>query len=173
MRPRVELSNLARERRSPVTRPLIEPLDVPTTDDGLPMTRPPASYRPVRDWRLDSIDGLSSLRHELADVLGPREPEAEGSLAQTPEKVVLVASELATNALEHGHPPTIVQLARDGGTWLLDVADHDRGTTPVYAGERIPGAGGMGLHLARQLALDVGWYTTETTKNVWVTFPVD
>jgi len=152
-----------------VNRPLIDRLDVPATDDGLPSSRPPETFRTVRDWQLDALEELSTLRRELGEILGSS-PDDDG-LARTPEKVVLVASELATNALEHGRPPTLVRLARDEGTWLLDVADHDHGSVPVYAGERVPGAGGMGLHLARQLALDVGWYATETTKNVWVTFP--
>ena len=50
------------------------------------------------------------------------------------------------------------------------VADHDVSHEPVYAGRRIPGAGGVGLHMARQLSLDVGWYRTETVKTVWATF---
>lgn len=156
-----------------MTRPAVEPLAVPTSDAGLPVSRPPANFVPVRSWRLDSLDGLSALRRELGEVLGQAVNGPHVGLAQTPEKVVLVASELATNALEHGLPPTVVSLSRDDDLWLLDIADHERGVPPVYAGERIPGAGGMGLHLARQLALDVGWYTTQTTKNVWVTFPVD
>lgn len=147
--------------------------DVPATDAGLPLSRPPETFRPVQEWSLDSLDELSSVRSELAARLRTGEAAPDAGLGTTPEKVVLVASELATNALEHGRPPTIVRLATDDTLWLLEVADHDRGTVPVYAGERIPGAGGLGLHLARTLSLDVGWYSTATTKNIWVTFRVD
>lgn len=38
--------------------------------------------------------------------------------------MILLASELASNALEHGRPPTIVTLGHDGTCYLLDVADH-------------------------------------------------
>lgn len=93
-----------------------------------------------------------------------------GRLSSTPDKLVLIASELATNALRHGLPPTIVRLARSGDRFLLEVADHDVSTEPVYAGRRIPGAGGVGLHMARQLSLDVGWYRTDDVKTVWATF---
>jgi hypothetical protein len=148
------------------------PLETPDTDAGLPRTRPPGRYRQVERWCLDSFSELTRLRAGLAPILRPDDGTGAG-LAQTPEKVVLVASELATNALEHGRPPTVVTLLTDDASWLLDVADHDRGSVPVYAGERVPGAGGLGLHLARTLALDVGWYVTDTHKHIWVTFPVE
>jgi len=152
--------------------PQTDPLETPETDAGLPRTCPPGHYRLVERWNLDSFAELTRMRAGLAPILRPNHGEGVG-LAQTPEKVVLVASELATNALEHGLPPTIVTLLADDTSWLLDVADHDRGSVPVYAGERIPGAGGLGLHLARTLALDVGWYVTEEHKHIWVTFPID
>lgn|GEM_PF-1463324 len=63
-------------------------------------------------------------------------------------RLVLIATELATNALVHGLPPTIVTLSRAEDEWLLDVADDDPGSEPVYAGARTTGAGGLGLHLA-------------------------
>jgi hypothetical protein len=152
--------------------PQTGPLETPDTDAGLPRTRPPGRYRQVQRWCLDSFSELTRLRAGLGPILRPDDGSGAG-LAQTPEKVVLVASELATNALEHGRPPTVVTLLTDDVSWMLDVADHDRGSVPVYAGERVPGAGGLGLHLARTLALDVGWYVTETHKHIWVTFPVD
>lgn len=148
-------------------------IDVPDADAGLPLSRPPARFHAVDEWSLDSLDQLSSLRSGLAAILRTGAAAPDEGLGTTPEKIVLVASELATNALEHGRPPTIVRLLKDHTLWLLEVADHDRGTVPVYAGERIPGAGGLGLHLARTLSLDVGWYSTATTKNIWVTFLVD
>ncbi|OLT53328.1 hypothetical protein BJF88_12225 [Cellulosimicrobium sp. CUA-896] len=139
----------------------------------MPFSRPPERFHPVEQWSLDGVEELSALRSGLGAILRTGTAAPDEGLGATPEKLVLVASELATNALEHGHPPTIVRLMRDHSCWLLEVADHDRGSAPVYAGERIPGAGGLGLHLARTLSLDVGWYSTEETKNIWVTFPID
>ncbi|MBB2925513.1 two-component sensor histidine kinase [Cellulomonas cellasea] len=81
--------------------------------------------------------------------------------------MVLVASELATNALRHGTPPTTVALHQCEDRFLLTVADHDPTTRPYLAGRRTPGAGGFGLQIATMLALDLGWYRTETTKVVW------
>jgi serine/threonine-protein kinase RsbW len=145
-------------------------IDVPAADAGLPLSRPPARFHLVQEWSLSSLDELSALRSGLSAILRSVSAAPEDGLGTTAEKLVLVASELATNALEHARPPTVVRLMHDDVCWLLEVADHERGAVPIYAGERIPGAGGLGLHLARSLSLDVGWYSTATTKNIWATF---
>lgn len=149
-----------------------ERLELISTDAGLPISRPPGGFAPVRSWALASTAQLRTLRHQLADEIGAGTSSARQDLEATPDKLVLIATELAANALTHGLPPTIVTLSRTDTQWLLDVADHDPESEPVYAGARITGAGGLGLHLARQLSLEVGWYTTERTKNIWATFPV-
>ena len=149
-----------------------ERLVLTDTDAGLPVSRPPAGFEPVREWALASTAQLRTLRHELADEIGAGTSRVRQNLEATPDKLVLIATELAANALTHGLPPTIVTLSRAQDQWLIDVADHDPETEPVYAGARITGAGGLGLHLARQLSLEVGWYATERTKNIWATFAV-
>ena len=53
----------------------------------------------------------------------------------------------------------LVEHGSDGALLLIDLGTE-------------PGAGGVGLHLARQLSLDVGWYRTESVKTVWATFSV-
>ncbi|MEH0843351.1 ATP-binding protein [Micromonospora sp. CPCC 205711] len=88
-----------------------------------------------------------------------------------PELVLLVATELATNALKHGRPPTIVRLMSDDDRFVLDVADHDLSTIPELAHTRPLGAGGRGLQIAMAVSLDVGWYASECTKNIWAAFP--
>jgi serine/threonine-protein kinase RsbW len=145
-------------------------LDIKEFDGGLRTSTPPDGFTTVRSWTLHATAELSPFRNRLAEVLlaaGITIGQDRDSVAS---KVVLIASELAANALTHGRPPTEVWLRRSGSTWLLEVADHDNSTAPIYAGVREPGAGGLGLHLARHLSLDVGWYTTEATKNIWVTF---
>jgi serine/threonine-protein kinase RsbW len=142
------------------------------TDEGLASTRPPASFVPVRTWVVQTLRELSELRAEVLAEVSPAGAGPVPDLDSIAHHMVLVASELATNALRHGIPPTIVQLLRDGRTYLLDVADHDLTTQPYVAGSRPPGLGGFGLQIARRLALDVGWYATATTKHVWARFPV-
>jgi serine/threonine-protein kinase RsbW len=149
--------------------------DDPTgSDDGLPSSRPPASFALVKTWVVKTVRELSELRAQILAEIDPAGggPGTVPELDSVAHHMVLVASELATNALRHGIPPTIVQLMRDGSTYLLDVADHDLGTIPYVAGSRPPGMGGFGLQISRRLAVDVGWYATATTKHVWARFPV-
>jgi len=147
-----------------------ETLDLGQVDDGLRTSRPPEGFRTVREWILHAPSDLSPFRNQLAAELAGEGIQIGRDMDSVASKIVLIASELATNALTHGLPPTEVWLRRDGALWLLEVADHDASTPPLYAGAREPGAGGLGLHLARHLSLEVGWFTTSETKNIWVTF---
>ncbi|MFY1597874.1 ATP-binding protein [Micromonospora sp. WMMD737] len=137
----------------------------------LSSSTPPAQAVELRRWTLQEPVDLRALRASLheeltGDVLG------EGkALAEVPELVALIATELATNALRHGIPPTIVRLLATDDYLILDVADHDLGSLPQLAEARPVGDGGRGLELARALSLDVGWYATGTTKNIWASFP--
>ncbi|WP_263118567.1 ATP-binding protein [Cellulomonas sp. RIT-PI-Y] len=141
------------------------------TDDGLVTARPPERFELVREWVLHDVDHLSGVRRELLEAVTASDAGPQRRLDDVPERMILVASELATNALTHGLPPTTVRLFTDGDDYLLDVADHDIGSTPFLAGERPPGAGGFGLQIARRLSQQVGWYATEHTKHVWAIFP--
>ena len=137
-------------------------------DQPLDRSRPPDAYRPVRTWVLDSTGELRVLRAEIHEVVTGHVGEVlSGGVL---EKVVLVASELATNALRYGVPPTVVTLQADGVSYLLDVEDRAVELAPVLAGVREHGEGGFGLYLARRLALDVGWYAEAGSKHVWATF---
>lgn len=144
--------------------------DSDTLDDGLRCAVPPERFRAVREWVLEDTSGLSRVRRELLDEVTARGAVHQKILEGAPEQLILVASELATNALLHGRPPTILSLLSDGRDFLLDVADHDPHTPPQVAGERAPGAGGFGLKIARRLAQDVAWYTTDEAKHIWAVF---
>lgn len=143
--------------------------EIEEMDGDIPRSRPPAGFEPHSQWTLSSADELSRLRAGLMEALSVTGSD-DDQLPDTPAKLALLATELATNALKHGLPPTTVQLSRQGDQWLIDVADHDVESVPVYAGERVPGAGGLGLHLARMLSVVVGWYPGTGTKHVWAIF---
>jgi serine/threonine-protein kinase RsbW len=133
--------------------------------------RPPSGSVEVRQWTLDTAAELSVLRRSLHEALANGSAYGGGELQDVPEKVVLVASELATNALRHGLPPTEVRLLRaDDDRFVLDVADREPGVPPESTAEDLMQEGGRGLEIARRLALDVGWYATESTKHVWAAF---
>jgi serine/threonine-protein kinase RsbW len=114
---------------------------------------------------------LSGLRASLHEELTGTVLADGESLDDIPERVVLVATELATNALRHGLPPTIIRLLTYDDHFVLDVADHDLASVPELADTRPLGASGRGLQLAGALSLDVGWYATDGTKHIWASFP--
>lgn len=134
-------------------------------------TRPARAYDvEVRRWVLDNATQLHSLRASLlVSITATLDPPAH-TLDETAEKMLIVANELAGNALKFGLPPTIVVLRRIDQDYLIDVVDHDPISEPDETRQRRPAGGGLGLVLARALALDVGWYTTSTTKHVWARF---
>ncbi|TQS46259.1 ATP-binding protein [Cryptosporangium phraense] len=135
---------------------------------------PPVPHTEVARWELASPRDVRGLRASLHEAITGRPFPPDATLEEIPEQMVLVASELATNAIKHGLPPSLVRLLRAGGFLILDVADHDLSTPPEYAVGREPGEGGLGLHLARKLAFDIGWYLNdeEKTKHVWAQFGV-
>jgi serine/threonine-protein kinase RsbW len=142
--------------------------------EGMPSlsAQTPPAMTELHRWVLDSPVQLRSLRASLHEAITGQPLPDGAELDEIPEKVVLVATELATNALRHGLPPTIVRLGKNELVFVLDVADHSPEAVPEYADDRPPGAGGLGLHLAKQYALDLGWYTQDNTKHVWAEFPV-
>jgi serine/threonine-protein kinase RsbW len=133
---------------------------------------PPDTAVDVQEWVLDSFAELARLRRSLFAALNDEPIPPGGELDEVPEKMAVVATELATNALAHGRPPTRVNLRRTEHTFVLDVADEDPDTLPQPAGTRPPGAGGLGLHIVTDLAGDTGWYVADRTKHVWAEFPI-
>lgn len=139
-------------------------------DQVVPNATPPETFTSVGRWHLDTPAGLARVRHAVHDTLTAHLRPTGSVPARTVDRVVLVTSELTTNALTHGRPPVLVELHVDGTALLLEVADHHLDRRPVVAGQRAFGAGGFGLLIAQHLADDVGWYATRTTKHVWAVF---
>jgi two-component sensor histidine kinase len=139
---------------------------------GSPLaSHPPVAGTRLREWVLDSYDELRLLRASLQEAITGQAPDGGAQLDEIPEKMALVATELATNALRHAAPPTVVRLLRAGDELVLDVTDHDPDAPPEVADDRPPGQGGLGLRFAQELSLDAGWYTHDGVKHVWATFP--
>ncbi|MFJ6198720.1 ATP-binding protein [Micromonospora sp. NPDC092111] len=134
-------------------------------------TSPPSPQATeLRRWELADPAGLRALRASLHQALtGERLIDGQ-RMGEVPELIVLVATELATNALRHGIPPTIIRLLAADDALILDVADHDLSSIPELADTRPLGAGGRGLQIATAVSLQVGWYATDRTKNIWASF---
>ncbi|WP_203822410.1 ATP-binding protein [Paractinoplanes ferrugineus] len=133
---------------------------------------PPPDAEELEVWPLDSTMQLRELRAALVAALNRHTPASRAELDDIPDRMVLVATELATNAIRHGIPPTVVRLLRTRDEFVLDVADHDLTAVPELADTRPLDSGGRGLHLANAFALKVGWYTSDRTKHIWAAFPL-
>jgi serine/threonine-protein kinase RsbW len=133
---------------------------------SLPSSVPYPRATEICRWTLANFGDLRRLR---ADLRATVDVAAAGP--DVVDRMTVVANELATNALRHGLPPTVVRLLREGDRLIIEVSDRDREGEPRVAENRPPGGGGLGLQLTRTFAIDVGWYTTELTKHVWASFP--
>ncbi len=84
--------------------------------------------------------------------------------------VVLIASELVTNAVQHGRPPVTLRLSRTTSELLLEVIDT-AGHVPRVLRPGPADDHGRGLHLVSTLAEKWGTRMTEQGKAVWCTVP--
>jgi serine/threonine-protein kinase RsbW len=132
---------------------------------------PPSHATEVQRWVLATPAQLSELRAALHRALTGADLDNGGDLDDGPGTVVLVASELAANAIRHGLPPTEVRLLDNGDQVILDVADGNLHDVPEVRGADPTAAGGRGLLIAQLLSYDVGWYTDGDTKHIWASFP--
>ncbi|WP_407319777.1 ATP-binding protein [Isoptericola halotolerans] len=123
----------------------------------------------MRSWPLLAVDELAGIRDDLGAVI-PGRPGTR--LEGVPESVMLVASELATNALSYAGEPALVRLSARDGEYLLEVVDRATDRVPERVADRPSGQGGFGLLLAARLADTIGWFRTATAKHVWARFTV-
>jgi serine/threonine-protein kinase RsbW len=132
---------------------------------------PPQDYEVVAHWMLDRSEHLSTFRADLTEALRERGAPCTDGLSGVADRMVLVASELATNAIVHALPPTRVRLLEGTDEFVLDVIDHAPDIAPAIVEDRELGEGGAGLKIAQRVALDVAWYSDGTAKHVWARFP--
>jgi serine/threonine-protein kinase RsbW len=128
---------------------------------------PPARTAQLGRWTLETFGELRLLRAALCQALiEQRMPD--GTVRETlTERIMIVANELAANAMKYAKPPATVALFRTETTFIVDVSDNDPWVAPQFAEERHPGAGGLGLRMTSKLSLDMGWYLDGGTKCVW------
>lgn len=117
-----------------------------------------------------TLEAASDARRYTNEVLG-----AWGVAVR--EDAVLVAAELAANAVRHAASPFVLSLSLYGDRPLygdrLRVAVHDDDPTPPHPLEETSAAtGGRGLLIVRRLATSWGWEAGRGGKTVWATVPV-
>ena len=94
-------------------------------------------------------DGLYSLRSSVAAHAGHL-----GASTQVVQRVLIVASELATNAVRHGGGRGRLRLWAARGRLQCEVSDSGGGLVDILAGTERPAPtapGGRGLWISRQL----------------------
>ncbi|GGJ84186.1 hypothetical protein GCM10010123_12320 [Pilimelia anulata] len=128
---------------------------------------PPGGAVTLGSWPLDGPPALAAVRAGMRAALAAL-GWRDGSTAAD---VLLVATELATNALRHGLAPARALLLRAPAVLVFDVADSAPAQSPRVRDAVGTDGGGMGLRVAQRVALDVGWYTAGPHKHVWATFP--
>jgi anti-sigma regulatory factor (Ser/Thr protein kinase) len=131
---------------------------------------PPAALAEVDAWTVRDVDDVSHVRARLQErlaALSAAAPRPVDGKAQ--DRIVLVASELATNAVRYGSQPVVLRLLQHGSTFAVDVVDH-RPDAPPVVGTGGAGTGGFGLLLAARAAAGLGWFRAQDAKHVWAQF---
>jgi anti-sigma regulatory factor (Ser/Thr protein kinase) len=128
------------------------------------LTPPP---EPLDGLRSLSFGGdLEQLREGLA-----RELAAEGGNGLKALELLLAATELAKNALEHGGGIEDVRVGRERGRFVCEIVDRGPGFDDPAAGYVAPReGGGTGLWVARQLAWELELFRSPGgfTARIWL-----
>jgi hypothetical protein len=134
--------------------------------------RAPAGFTELWRQELASLSDLSRLRARLRVSLTGSSTVENPERDHWSERLVLIADELASNALRHGAMPVATSLSRSGDEWLVSVSDSSVDVPPEPARGRDPGHGGFGLYLIADLAARHGWFVERGAKTVWAAVAV-
>lgn len=111
-----------------------------------------------------TLDAASEARRYASGVLA-----AWGIAA--PEDAVLVAAELAANAVRHAGSTFVLSLSLHDAHVRVAVRDADP-SPPQPIEETSAATGGRGLLIVRKLATTWGWEAVRGGKTIWATVPV-
>ncbi|MGK5529899.1 ATP-binding protein [Streptomyces sp. URMC 129] len=139
---------------------------------GAPTATEPEPARQTRSLRLAGAAGVVSLAREFArEALRdwgwlPSVSEEQRAVA---EDVLLVVSELVTNACLHADGPEELRVSRSGKLLRVEVLDLGDGAPALATTRRVGSPGGHGMFIVQRLSLD--WGVTENPdqpgKTVW------
>ncbi|MFC9268745.1 ATP-binding protein [Streptomyces zhihengii] len=85
--------------------------------------------------------------------------------------ILLLVSEVVTNAYRHGGAPYELELVRGRGRIWVQVSDASPERPRPHGPHRAARASGHGLYLLQRLSADWGWARHGSGKSVW--FAVD
>jgi anti-sigma regulatory factor (Ser/Thr protein kinase) len=128
----------------------------------------PASRSAALHWRFPAAAAAVGLvRRELGDALQRRHVPDDAH-----EAVLLVANELAANAVEHGEGPVDVRATFSDGSVRIAVGDASA-DPPRLRAPSTSSLRGRGLQVVDALATSWHWSTDGTGKTVWADVPTD
>jgi anti-sigma regulatory factor (Ser/Thr protein kinase) len=140
------------------------PMATLRSSSGLVTGGRPASVRRTLRWSLNSeFASAGEARHLTAEAL------TQWDLPIDSSDVLLVVSELVTNAIQHGDPPVILTLQASGSA--LEVSVHDGGQSFVHE-RRQQAVGGRGLMIVELVSGQWGIEAEASGKRVWCRMPV-
>lgn len=115
------------------------------------------------EWTLPAdATAAREARRQVAGALGHRQVGQ-----RVVDDVVLMASELAANAVRHGRPPALLRLEHSGGRIRLTVSNHGNAADPRIVAAAPDADHGRGLAIVEQLADDLGWRRDGDRLEVW------
>ena len=122
----------------------------------------------IVEWVLpDDLTAAQAARAHVADDLGRRGvPDAAA------DDVILVASELAANAIRHGSPPALLRLEYADGRVRVTVSNHGGSPDPRIVDAAADAGSGRGLAMVQAIADEVGWQRDGDRLDVWAELAV-
>jgi anti-sigma regulatory factor (Ser/Thr protein kinase) len=140
-----------------------------TAEPSGPARPPVGGLLPAGRWEVRGAEDLPLLRRAVLGVVLRILAGQPESWAPGREGLALIATELTTNALKYGAPPTTVRLYRVEDGWILDVTDSRPALEPVRYAPQPGRPGGNGLLIVEHLSRAWGWYADDdgAHKHVW------
>ena len=117
----------------------------------------------TQEWLLpDDLTAAQAAREHVADAI------AQSRLADdVVDDLVLIASELAANAVRHGSPPLGLRLDGGADRVRVTVSNHGDGPDPRIVAADTDSGHGRGLAMVEQMADGVGWARDGDRLDVW------
>ncbi|OON72994.1 ATP-binding protein [Streptomyces tsukubensis] len=141
-------------------------------DTGVDGAGAAAEGRQARRLSLDGASGVVPLARDFArDALHAWGwmPAAGADRRAAAEDVLLVVSELVTNACLHAEGPDELRIATDGKVLRIEVSDRGSGQPSPRTPHRAGRPGGHGMFIVQRLCLDWGVVRPQDApgKTVW------
>jgi serine/threonine-protein kinase RsbW len=132
-----------------------------------------AWVRPLRSWDVESVAQLPELRAQAraASTASMGQAPVRHPLLPAPERLALVVTELATNALRHAARPVEVAIARSPDGWVVTVSDSRPDVVPQPRPYRPGTVGGRGLVVVAWVTSRMGYFADASRKHVWALVP--